>query len=247
MGNLSLIDYNANMSITIKIIYDNCKVREELKEGWGFSALIETKERKILFDTGNDLQAFVFNSEKLSIDYKTITDVVFSHKHRDHTTGCEEILKKLRSDVPVFLPKGFPLNKIPTHLHTQTVTEFSQLGPGIFSIPLRGGLFLQEQALLLQTEKGVVVVTGCAHAGIVNILKTAKQKLGAPIYFVLGGFHLFRARKATVNGIVAEFGNLQVQQVAPCHCSGALAIRRFQEVYQSNFHQIGVGSILAIG
>lgn len=236
-----------NMSeIIAKIIYDNCKVCAELQEGWGFSALIEVGERKILFDTGNDLAVFFSNSKKMGIDLQTITDVIFSHKHHDHVTGCEEILKKIPSTASVYVPKGFPLRKIPQHLKTQTVSNCTQIGPNIFSIALRGGFFWQEQALILQTKKGLVVITGCAHPGILNILKTSMQQLKAPIYFVLGGFHLFRASKTTIDDIVAQFQTLPVKQVAPCHCSGACTIGQFQKAYSDDFHKIGTGTVLKI-
>jgi 7,8-dihydropterin-6-yl-methyl-4-(beta-D-ribofuranosyl)aminobenzene 5'-phosphate synthase len=81
--------------IIFRVIYDNCKENKELQEGWGFSALIEIADRKILFDTGNDRNAFFFNIEKMGIDLKQITDVVFSHKHDDHIAGCIEISGKL--------------------------------------------------------------------------------------------------------------------------------------------------------
>ncbi len=232
--------------ITIKIIYDNCKHNATLQAGWGFSALIEAEDRKILFDTGNDLAAFLSNSEAMGIDCQTITDVIFSHKHRDHITGCEEILQKLRSGTPVYLPKGFPTAKIPGHLPVQTVEGFVQLGPNVFVSSLKGGFFLQEQSLVLQTEKGLVVVTGCAHPGIVEILKVAQQQLKAPIHFVLGGFHLFRSRRSFVDGVVTKFQSLGVQKVAPCHCSGPFAIGQFQKAYQDNFDEIGTGSIINI-
>jgi 7,8-dihydropterin-6-yl-methyl-4-(beta-D-ribofuranosyl)aminobenzene 5'-phosphate synthase len=236
----------AMREIIIKIIYDNCKDNQELQEGWGFSALVEAGDRIILFDTGNDQAAFFSNSKKMGIDYKAITDVVFSHKHHDHTTGCEEILKHVQEGVRVYLPKGFPLKKIPPHLTPQIVQGFVELGPNLFSIALRGGLFFQEQSLILHTTKGLVVVTGCAHAGIVNILKAAQKQLKQPIYCVLGGFHLFRKTKAFVEGVIAQFQSLHVHKVAPCHCSGTFAIGQFQEAYQKNFHKIGTGSIVTI-
>jgi 7,8-dihydropterin-6-yl-methyl-4-(beta-D-ribofuranosyl)aminobenzene 5'-phosphate synthase len=110
----------------------------------------------------------------------------------------------------------------------------------------RGGFFLKEQALILQMEKGLVVVTGCAHPGIVQILTTAQELLKRPLYFVLGGFHLFRTTCNTVKNVVGAFQTLQVKQVAPCHCSGASAMAQFQEAYQDSFYKIGTGTVLKI-
>lgn len=232
--------------MTIKIIYDNCKENEELQEGWGFSALIETERRKILFDTGKDPEAFYSNAKKMQIDLQQITDVVFSHKHNDHTAGCREILGKLKRDCRVYLPKGFPRKLIPRDMQILN-SDFQQIDDGIFSMVLKAGFFLYEQILIVQTEKGLLIVTGCAHPGITHILEAAKAKLNAPIYYVLGGFHLFRKSSSFTKKIVDQFIDLGVKKVAPCHCSGKQTIEQFKEAYEQNFHRVGTGSVLKIG
>jgi 7,8-dihydropterin-6-yl-methyl-4-(beta-D-ribofuranosyl)aminobenzene 5'-phosphate synthase len=232
--------------IKITIIYDNCKENRDLQEGWGFSALVEIGYRKILFDTGNDRDAFFSNLEKLGIDCGEITDVVFSHKHDDHIAGCEEILGKIREDCKVYLPKGFPSKLVPKNLQIQKVLDFQEIEKNVFSMVLKGGILLHEQSLILQTEKGLVIITGCAHPGITKILESAQKRLKAPLYLVLGGFHLFRKDCQYIEKIVNRFQALGVTRVAPCHCSGEPAIRKFQEAYQQDFCKIGTGSILTI-
>ena len=232
--------------ITIKIIYDNCKENAELQEGWGFAAYVEIDNRRILFDIGNDREAFFSNSAKMGIDLQEITDVIFSHKHADHIAGCEEILKQLPENTRLFLPKGFPLRKVPKNLQMQIVSNFAEIEENIFSMALKCGFFLYEQSLILQTEKGLVILTGCAHPGIVNILEKAQEKFNRPIYLILGGFHLFRKNCHFIDDVVNKFQSLQVKQVAPCHCSGELTIKKFQETYLQDFHKIGTGSVLII-
>jgi 7,8-dihydropterin-6-yl-methyl-4-(beta-D-ribofuranosyl)aminobenzene 5'-phosphate synthase len=236
----------AMMKTTIKIIYDNCKENPELQEGWGFSALIETGQRKLLFDTGNDRNAFFSNTEKMGIDCNGISDVIFSHKHDDHIAGCEEILGKLRTNCRVYLPKGFPIDKVPRHLQIQTVKDLVEVDKDIYCMSLKGGVFLYEQSLILQTEKGLVIITGCAHPGIINIIEKAKEKLNKPIHLVLGGFHLFKKSGNFVEKIVNKAQSLQVENVAPCHCSGNQAIQAFQEAYKDHFYKIGTGSVISI-
>lgn len=232
--------------IIITVIYDNCKENRDLQEGWGFSALVETGQRKILFDTGNERDVFFSNAEKLGIDCGAITDVVFSHKHGDHIAGCKEILGKMRDGCKVYLPKGFPFKLVPKNLQIQEVSDFQQIEKKVFSMVLKGGIFLYEQSLILQTEKGLIIITGCAHPGITNILESAQKRLKAPLYLVLGGFHLFRKSGRSIEKIVNKFQALGVSRVAPCHCSGGRAIKKFQEVYQHDFCKIGTGSILVI-
>lgn len=232
--------------ITLKIIYDNCKTNNRFQEGWGFSCLIEVGARKILFDTGADPKAFFSNLQNFQTDCSEITDVVFSHKHFDHTAGFEEIVGNLAKGSRLFLPFKFPSKKIPIHVETNVVNAFTELDSGIYSLVLKGGFRLYEQALILETQKGLVIITGCAHPGIIPLLETAQTHLKKPIYLVLGGFHLFRARKARIQKIIDRFKTLQVAIVAPCHCSGKRAIEQFKEAFQDHFYEIGTGTILTI-
>ena len=71
----------------VTIIYDNTSARPELQADWGFSALVEAKGKRILFDTGADGRILLSNMEKLKIDPKEIEDVFISHLHWDHTGG----------------------------------------------------------------------------------------------------------------------------------------------------------------
>lgn len=232
--------------LTIKILYDNCKEASDLQEGWGFSAVIKTQEHNILFDTGNDQKAFFSNSEKMQLSLEDITEVFFSHKHNDHITGCTEILSRLKDLTPVYIPKGFPAQKIPQNLNVQTVKGLTQIDKGVFSLVLRSGLFLHEQALILETDKGLVIITGCAHPGITTIVETAQKNLKRPVYLVVGGFHLFKKSCSFVNNIIDTFHSLGVKKVAPCHCSGEKAIKQFEKAYDRSFYKIGTGTILTI-
>jgi 7,8-dihydropterin-6-yl-methyl-4-(beta-D-ribofuranosyl)aminobenzene 5'-phosphate synthase len=226
----------------IRIIYDNCKERSDLEMGWGFSALVETPSHTILFDTGNDENAFYSNLEKMDINYRHITDVVFSHKHDDHTAGAAHILRKLGKECRVYLPKGFPQKKI--DFPSVSVSDFQEIGKNIFSMVLKGGFFLYEQFLILQTAKGLVIITGCAHPGVISIVEAVQKKLKSPIHCVLGGFHLFRKNPQSIENIVQKFKILQVEKVGPCHCSGKQTIDTFQEIYGKDFIRIGAGSVI---
>lgn len=152
----------------------------------------------------------------------------------------------MRKDCRVYLPKGFPIRRVPSHLQIYTVSDFQEIDNNLFSLVLKGGIFLYEQSLILQTEKGLVIITGCAHPGITKILEAAQKRLQAPLYLVLGGFHLFRKNCHSIEDVVRQFQSLGVTRVAPCHCSGEKAIKKFQEAYQHDFYTIGTGSILTL-
>jgi 7,8-dihydropterin-6-yl-methyl-4-(beta-D-ribofuranosyl)aminobenzene 5'-phosphate synthase len=232
--------------IVIKIVYDNCRANDSFQEGWGFSCLVDLGDRKILFDTGADSQAFFSNLQKFGIRCEQITDVVYSHKHSDHVAGFEELLGKLKKDCRLFLPKKFPTKKLPATIQAEMVEDFKQIGSGVYSLVLKGGFFLYEQALVLETKNGLVIITGCAHPGIVRLLQEVQNRLKQPIHLVLGGFHLFRNKQSRIDDIVNQFKSLKVEKAAPCHCSGNLAIERFQQAYQDRFHKIGTGTVLTL-
>jgi 7,8-dihydropterin-6-yl-methyl-4-(beta-D-ribofuranosyl)aminobenzene 5'-phosphate synthase len=230
----------------IKVIYDNCKAHEGFQEGWGFSCLVDLGARKILFDTGADSQIFFSNLQKLNVQCAEITDLVYSHKHSDHIAGFEEVIGKLKAHARLFLPKKFPSKKLPAAIHTEIVEDFKEIDSGVYSLVLKGGFFLYEQALIIETRKGLVVITGCAHPGIIRLLQEVQIRFKHPIYLVLGGFHLFRKRQSQIDKIVNQFKTLKVQFAAPCHCTGDLAIEQFRQAFQDSFYEIGTGTILTL-
>lgn len=234
------------MSVKITILYDNRCDNAHLQEGWGFSALVETEKEKILFDTGGDYPAFTTNAEKLKLPFETITHLVFSHRHWDHISGFQDIVTKVKMGTALYVPRTFPwlLRRKASHLKTRVVHTFEEIAPNCFSLVLKGGFFLYEQALILKTPEGLGVLTGCAHPGIVNIIKEAQKKIPGPIAFVMGGFHLLFHPGAYCADVVKQFQALGVKKVAPCHCSGDHLIRQFQETYGANYRKVGTGTVL---
>lgn len=191
--------------------------------------------------------------EKLGIDFKTISHAVFSHKHWDHTTAFGKILSKLRDKTPLYLPSDFDQKletEIPPHITVHKIAEFTEIDQDIFSLVLRGRYccfkIVQEQALILRTSKGLIVLTGCAHPGIDKIARSAQKHLGEKIHLILGGFHLCHSLKYTCVKMVKAIRELKVEKVAPCHCAGETAIKLFQREYGNNFIPTGTGTVIQI-
>jgi 7,8-dihydropterin-6-yl-methyl-4-(beta-D-ribofuranosyl)aminobenzene 5'-phosphate synthase len=234
------------MPVKITVLYDNRCDNCHLQEGWGFSALVEYGGCKILFDTGGDASAFSSNADKIQLPFSEITHLLFSHRHWDHIAGFKEIVKKVNGDAKLYVPKAFPwlLRKNSSRLKTHVVRSFEEIAPNVYSLVLRGGFWLYEQALVLKTPEGLGIITGCAHPGIMQILEAAQQHLQGDIAFVLGGFHLLFAPAERSANVVKQFQELNVQKVAPCHCSGDHLIRQFREAYGPNFFKVGTGTVL---
>jgi len=88
----------------------------------------------------------------------------------------------------------------------------------------------EDQSLVLNTPQGLVVVTGCGHAGIVNILTYATTKfVNRPVYGIVGGLHLFSAKDEQVNWTADEFKQFKVANLLGAHCTGIEAVYRLRE------------------
>ena len=244
--------FNEEKIMKITTIFDNYyaenQTLENLSTGWGFSALLEIADRKILFDTGADGNILLANMATLEIKPAEIETVVLSHNHDDHTGGLADLLAQ-NSNLKVYLPKSFPQSfkneiiseggqvvEVDQNLRiTENVYSTGQLGTSI-----------KEQALLVKTSRGLIVITGCAHPELVEIVKESKKITGQEIYLIMGGFHLLEKSEAEIESVIKELKNLGVKKVAPSHCSGEKAKDLFKKEYQDDFINNGVGKIIEI-
>jgi 7,8-dihydropterin-6-yl-methyl-4-(beta-D-ribofuranosyl)aminobenzene 5'-phosphate synthase len=102
----------------------------------------------------------------------------------------------------------------------------------------------EDQSLVLNTTRGLVVVTGCGHAGIVNILTDATGKFGdRPVYGVVGGLHLFPATDEQLNWTGDELKEFKVANLLGAHCTGIEAVYRLRERVGLTRKSAVVGSI----
>jgi 7,8-dihydropterin-6-yl-methyl-4-(beta-D-ribofuranosyl)aminobenzene 5'-phosphate synthase len=169
--------------------------------------------------------------EKMEIDPKKIDFVFISHHHGDHTGGLAGILK-IKPDLKVYEPESFSGS-------TQIVNEVWTTGPL--------GSSIKEQSLIINSEKGLIIITGCAHPGVINIIKKAKEMFpDKTLYLAMGGFHLSEASDSELKNIISDFRELGVQKVAPCHCSGEKCRELFKEEYKDDFIENGAGKIIEI-
>jgi 7,8-dihydropterin-6-yl-methyl-4-(beta-D-ribofuranosyl)aminobenzene 5'-phosphate synthase len=101
-----------------------------------------------------------------------------------------------------------------------------------------------DQAIVIHVkDKGLVVLSGCAHSGIVNTVNYACEISGvAQVEAIIGGFHLARAKDDEIQRTVAEIKNLQPKLVAPTHCTGFAAIAQFAAQMPAAFSQSLVGT-----
>jgi len=228
----------------IIIVYDNNPFDSQLRTGWGFSCLVRLPQRTILFDTGSDSPTLLYNMSQLQIDPKEVTVVVLSHMHGDHTGGLGGFLRQ-NSDVTIYLPRSFPssfkddVKSFKTEL--EEIHEAGKLLPRVYTTgELNRGI--KEQSMIITTDQGLVIVTGCSHPGVVNIIQRAKETLpDSKVYLVVGGWHLGGASSAQLKSIIDGFTQLGVGKVAPCHCSGDETRQQFKQCYGGDYIDTGVG------
>jgi 7,8-dihydropterin-6-yl-methyl-4-(beta-D-ribofuranosyl)aminobenzene 5'-phosphate synthase len=230
-------------AVSIVITYDNNPYDDRLRTAWGFSCLIRLPERTILFDTGGDSSILLHNMEQLQIDPGEIDIVVLSHIHSDHVGGLSGILDQ-NSDVTVYVPASFPQSlkeEVRRYgAEVQEVEEPRELFDGVYTTgELDGGV--REQSLIVSTDQGLAIITGCAHPGVLNVLRKAREIAGDKVYLVLGGFHLGGASASEIESIIDGFEQIGVTRVAPCHCSGDTARDLFREHYGEGYIECGVG------
>jgi len=216
--------------LELRILYDN-EAKTGFKRGWGFSCLVGDR---FLFDTGADINILLFNMNKSHVKFESINNVVLSHEHRDHVGGFQ-ILRQL-GRVEVYVPKSFSsqfkrrLASYP-NVNLTEVSEAREISERFFTTGELGST-IREQSLIIKTDKGVTVVTGCSHPGLENILDKASHF--GKIYGVVGGFHGF-SRLEALKG---------VSLIVPCHCTTRK--REILRAYSKSSKKCSAGCIIEI-
>ena len=233
-------------SLSMVITYDNNPHVEGLRTEWGFSCLVTGPARTVLFDTGGEGDVLMANMARLGLDPADVDAVVLSHEHHDHTGGLGEFLKA-NPNVTVYVPRsfgeGFKRTLGDRAGEVVEVKDAAAICENVYSTG-EMGTSIKEQGLILRTRRGLVVMTGCAHPGIVEMVERAKSIGGDKVLLVVGGFHLVRAGEDEIANVIAGLKTLGVAYAAPCHCSGDLAREMFGREFGDRYIAVGAGRSL---
>jgi 7,8-dihydropterin-6-yl-methyl-4-(beta-D-ribofuranosyl)aminobenzene 5'-phosphate synthase len=225
---------------TISILYDN-HAQEGLRPGWGFSAWVSVGDESVLFDTGADKLVFEHNARALGCNLSTLGALALSHEHCDHIGAVSSVVRKgLRLYVPASFARRFSSERR-RGIEVVAVRGSAQICPGVKSTG-QFGRKIREQALLVDGAEGPVLITGCAHAGIVAVADLATKLAGRPLALILGGFHLYRHDEAEVRYVAEQLLRLGVARIAPCHCTGDAATAILRDAYGERFVEVSAGS-----
>lgn len=234
----------AQDSLILTVVYDNNLHTPGLTPEWGFACLIAGFEKTILFDTGGDGEVLLDNMERLNINPAEIDIVFISHDHWDHTGGLKAILQENRAvEFQILSSFSDELKDLIRTYGAELVENDSlkMLFPCVYTTGSLGNK-IQEQSLVLEDDNGLIVVTGCAHPGVVDILQHVKENFDQNIQMVFGGFHLGGVDDRVLESIISEFPRIGVMKAGPCHCSGDRCRELFEKEYGEDFLKLGVGA-----
>ena len=128
-------------------------------------------------------------------------------------------------------------------------TDFEDTGGPFFLDPecRKPDILPDDQAVWVETSKGIVVLLGCAHAGVVNTLDYIASLLGTSrFHAVIGGTHLVRAGEERLRRTAEALERYDLAIVAPCHCTGGPALSYFKSRFADTFLSLATGDVLEL-
>ena len=244
---MPLLSFGAELEI--RVIYDNTSAQPGIQEDWGYAALVDFRGHRILFDSGTKPDLFLTNLSKMQIDPASITQAMISHEHRDHRSGIYKLYPLHRRLTTHFLDR-FPAEAFAeaeqVGMTPRRVSGPMQLAPGLWTTGAIEG-DPPEQSLVIETSKGLVLMTGCSHPGIVKIVQTVEKQRGVDsIRMLIGGFHLFRAGADEIDVMGNRLRALGVRRIVPAHCTGDLAKEKFAALWKDDYGTAGAGKRLVL-
>lgn len=227
--------------VRLVVLVDNNPYKEGLDTAWGLAVYLETDQTKLLFDTGPDPSVLERNAQKLGIDLSKIDFIVISHPHGDHTGGLR-LFSSMKPGVRVYIPPDQRLKNYVQSLGLEPIQVNStvEVVKGVFVVkPLYGPPV--EEALAVKTSKGLAILVGCSHPGVVILVNQAVRDLGVKPYLVLGGFHMFGAPFQDVKEVASRLVEMGAEKIYPIHCSGDTIRNYLANSYKDKYGDGGVG------
>lgn len=262
----------------LTVLTENTAVCPQLRAVHGLSLYLEAAGHKLLMDAGPG-DEFAENAKQLGIDLTAVDICAISHGHDDHGGGLGTFLK-LNHTAPVYLSelafgdyfagtKYIGLDKtLKSHpqIHlmprqcqiTKEITLLSEI-PGEALIPkankgLMAGkepdLFPHEQVMLVEESEKLLLLGGCAHRGIVNILSHVKDIMGRYPDVVVSGLHLAAGGKCMADEEYLEALSQELLHTGAmfysCHCTGQEALDKLQQRMPGKLQEISTGTSIII-
>lgn len=126
------------------------------------------------------------------------------------------------------------------------VNDFEKEEPDFFLDEQRGtpDILNDDQAAFFNTQNGLVIILGCAHAGVINTLDYITKITGIKnVHTVMGGFHLIGSGKEKISKVVDNLERFGIQRIGPGHCTGLEAAMEFQKQYPHRCFICSAGTV----
>lgn len=264
----------------LTVLTENTACSPEFQAVHGLSLYLETGKQKILMDVGPGKE-FLHNGALLNLSPTEADICVISHGHFDHGGGLKYFLEENKT-APVYLSdlafedcfsgtKYIGLDKaLKNHPQLRfvvdklkpdgNITLLTKI-PGDILLPnanatlnSKDGLdtFLHEMVMLVEEQGQLLLLGGCAHRGIVNILEYAKSVLGRYPDVVVSGFHLAAGGSGKCMADDEYLDALSQKLLATgatfysCHCTGPEALSRLQTRMPGRLHALSTGMTIEI-
>jgi len=230
----------------VLVLAEGATQEQRQRREWGISILINNS---ILFDAFGHSEKLEENTRKYEINIQNIKNIVISHLHWDHISGLEFILKNANKPC-VFIPQDTPYIAGLCKKYSAGIIVSQKNGKYKDEIFLTGAmdaLFKEEkfceQGLLLESEKGIILIVGCSHPGILKIANKAIEITGKNIYCIIGGLHLKDEKTGCIADIAESLRKTGVKKIIAGHCTGKNACDIFNVIYGDNFEEIKQGAV----
>ena len=193
-------------TMRIVVLVDD-QAPEDRRSAHGFSALVETEDARVLFDTGPEGELLMEALAAEGVRAVDLDVVMVSHAHDDHAGGLARLLYERPR-----LPVSAPLRSAPSiaRMLPREAVVLGERGPRQLARDLRTtgdlGGDIPEQALVLSTDGGLVLLTGCGHPGLGMLLAAA----GENVRMVVGGLHDLEE---------GDMGLTSLDSLVACHCT----------------------------
>lgn len=195
----------------------------------------------------NRVTPMYIGAEFFDKKYKKLSDGTY--KYNGNSFSQQDLpvnkilLEKVTEDI-TYLSKDIMLFK-----NFRRVSEFEQLNPKFFV--KKGNTYIQDEfvdeiALGLRTQKGLVLVVGCSHVGISNILQNVSERVKLPVYCVLGGTHLMEADEERLKKTMEAFRACGVAKIAVSHCTGEQGILQAKTEFGEHFILNNTGNVFEV-
>ena len=236
--------------MNIKLIADGSAKWERFICRWGISFLIG---EDILFDTFGDAGVFLKNCEKYNVDFAKIKHIVISHDDWDHIAGLWYVLNK-HKNFTVYVCPNFS-REIKERIRSFGVKvveadKFLRIRNAVYTTgELTGeseGRVIYEQALVVKSSKGLIVITGCAHPGVINIISAAEKYFRDSVHCLIGGLHFKDMTAEEVMQVLIQLGKFNLKKIVPLHCTGKQSVLLIKEIFGNKCIKLKQGESLKL-